>query len=188
MTEEQAQTAGGWLDSFVEYVKQAIDIIQLKEEAIDRARGDEEAFTMGLVVIALAGIGAAVGWMTPLGIVGFPVLFVLFLAAAFIWAAVLHLIATMVFGGEGEFVSFFRPFGLAYVLAWVNVIWVLNEVLSPIAGLWMCVVWVICIEREYGLDRGTAIATVAIPVAILFGMLFLAFLGAAAVLLGMGLS
>ena len=115
---------------------------------------------------------------------------VVYLVGAFIGAAILHLIATMVFGGEGEFVSFFRPFALTYVLAWVNVIWVLNWVLSPIAGLWMCVVWVVCIEREYGLDRGKAIATVAIPVAILFflGMLFLAFLGAAAVLLGIGLS
>ena len=61
MTEQQVQTAGGWLDSFVEYVKQALDIIQLKAEAIDRARGDEEAFTMGLIVITLGGIGAAVG-------------------------------------------------------------------------------------------------------------------------------
>jgi len=187
MTEEQAHTAGGWLDNFVEYVKQAFDIIQLKEEAIDRARGDEEAFTMGLIVIALGGIGAAVGSMNPFGIVLFPVFY---LVVAFIGAAILHLIATMVFGGEGEFVSFFRPFGLAYILAWVNVVWVLNVVLAPLAGLWMCVVWVICIEREYGLNRGKAIATVAIPVAIFFflGVLLLAFLGAAAVLLGMGLS
>lgn len=187
MTEQQAQTAGGWLDSFVEYVKQALDIIQLKEDAIDRARGDEEAFTMGLIVITLGGIGAAVGSMNPLGVVVFPVFY---LVLAFIGAAILHLIATMVFGGEGEFVSFFRPFGLAYVLAWVNVVWVLNVVLSPLAGLWMCVVWVVCIEREYGLERGKAIATVAIPLAILFflAMLFLAFLGAAAVFLGMGLS
>ena len=50
--------------------------------------------------------------------------------------------------------------------------------------------WVICIEREYGLNRGKAIATVAIPVAIFFflGVLFLAFLGVAAVFLGMGMS
>lgn len=187
MTEQQVQTAGGWLDSFVEYVKQALDIIQLKAEAIDRARGDEEAFTMGLIVITLGGIGAAVGLINPFGVVVFPVVY---LVGAFIGAAILHLIATMVFGGEGEFVSFFRPFALTYVLAWVNVIWVLNWVLSPIAGLWMCVVWVVCIEREYGLDRGKAIATVAIPVAILFflGMLFLAFLGAAAVFLGMRLT
>jgi hypothetical protein len=187
MTEQQVQSAGGWLDSFVEYVKQALDIIQLKPDAIDRARGDEEAFTMGLVVIALAGIGAGVGALSPVGIVGFPVFY---LAVAFIGAGILHLIATVAFGGEGEFVNFFRPFALAYVLAWVNVIWALNYVLSPLAGLWMCVVWVVCIEREYGLDRTRAIATVAIPVAILFffGMLFLAALGAAAVFLGMGLS
>ena len=187
MTEPQAQTVDGWLESFVEYVKQALDIVQLKEDAIDRARGDEEAFTMGLVIIVLAGIGTAVGSMNPLGVVVFPVFY---LVMAFVGAAILHLLATVAFGGEGQFVSFFRPFALAYVLAWVNLVWFLNVVLSPLAGLWMCVVWVICIEREYGLDRPRAIATVVIPVAIIFflGMMFLAFLGAAAVLLGMGLS
>jgi len=186
MTEPQAQTAGSWLDNFVEYVKQAIDIIQLKPEAIDRARGDEEAFTMGLVIIALAGVGAAIGSLNPFGIVFFPVFY---LVMAFVGAGVLHLIATIAFGGEGEFVRFFRPLSLAYVLAWVNVVWMLNVVLAPLAGIWMCVVAVACVEREYGLDRPKAIATVAIPVAILvfLSLLFLAFLGAAAVLFGMSM-
>lgn len=184
MTEPHTQSAGSWLDNFVDYVRQALDIIQLKEDAIDRARHDEEAFTMGLVVIALAGVGAAIGSLNPFGVVFFPVFY---LVMAFLGAGVLHLIATVAFGGEGEFAEFFRPFSLAYVLAWVNVVWVLNVILGPIAGIWMCVVAVVCVERTYGLDRPKAIATVAIPVAVLvfLTMLFLAFLGAAAVFLGM---
>ncbi|MGD8327943.1 MAG: YIP1 family protein [Acidobacteriota bacterium] len=182
MTEQQAQTAGGWLDNFVEYVKQAIDIIQLKTDAIDRARDDEEAFTMGLVIIALAGVGAAIGSLNPFGVIFMPVFF---LVGAFIGIAILHLIATLLFGGEGEYVRVFRPLSLAYILAWVNVVWILNVILSPLAGLWMCVVAVVCIEREYGLDRPKAIATVAIPVVVLLFlmMMFFAFLGAAAIML-----
>jgi hypothetical protein len=182
MTEQQAQTAGGWLDNFVEYVKLAIDIIQLKTDAIDRARGDEEAFTMGLVIIALGGIGGAIGSLNPFGVIFMPVLAIIM---AFIGMGILHLIATLLFGGQGEYLGLFRPLSLAYVLSWVNVVWILNIILAPLAGLWMCVVAVICIEREYGLDRPKAIATVAIPVVVLFilAMMFLAFLGAAAIML-----
>lgn len=164
MTEQDTQTASGWLDSFVDYVKQAIDIIQLKADAIDRARADEEAFTMGLVIIALGGLGLAIGSFNPLGVIFYPIIL---LVGAFVGAAILHLLATVAFRGEGEFMEFFRPFSLSYILTWVNVVWVLNVVLSPLAGLWICVVAVVCVERNYGLDRTRAIATVAIPLVVL---------------------
>lgn len=178
MTDPQAQTAGGWLDNFVDYVRQALDIIQLKEEAIDRARDDDDAFTMGLVIIVLAGIGTAIGSMFPFGVVAFPVVYAV---CAFIFAAIVHLLATMVFKGEGEFIEFFRPYSLAYVLLWVNVVWVLNIVLGWIASIWLLVVTVVCVERAYRLERAQAIATVAIPVAVMtiLAMMFFAVLGAA---------
>jgi len=181
MTEQQAQSAGNWLDSLVEYVKQALEIVQLKTDAIDRARQDDEAFTMGLVIIALGGIGAAIGAIFPFGLIMFPVMYVVF---AFIFAAIIHLLATMVFGGEGEFLGFFRPYGLAYILTWVNVIPILNLVLGWVAGIWMLVVAVLCVERAYGLDRPKAIATVAIPVVVMFFLLtvFFAVVGVAAFL------
>jgi hypothetical protein len=178
MTEPQAPTATGWLDNFVDYLKQALEIVQLKEDAIDRARVDDEAFTMGLVIIALAGIGMAVGSMFPFGVVAFPVMFAVF---AFVFAAIVHLVATMVFKGQGEFIEFFRPYSLAHILLWVNVVWVLNLVLGWIAGIWLLVVTVLCVERAYRIERAQAIATVAIPVAVLFvlAMMFFAVLGAA---------
>ena len=178
MTEQQTQTAGNWLDSFVEYVKQAVDIIQLNEEEIDRARGDEEAFTMGLVIIALGGLAAAIGTVSPFGVIALPVFFVV---GAFIGAAILHLLATVAFGGEGEFMEFFRPFSLAYIVTWVNVVWILNTVLAPLAWLWICVVAVICVERNYGLERTRAVATVAIPVLVVFALsvMFFAVVGMA---------
>jgi len=178
MSEQHMQTAGTWLDDFMGYVKQAIDIIQLKEDAIDRARDDEEAFTMGLVIIVLGGIGAAIGSLMPFGLVMFPVFY---LVGAFVFAAIVHLLATMVFKGEGEFIDFFRPYSLAHVLTWVNVIPILNMVLGLIAGLWMLAVAVICVERNYSLDRPQAIATVAIPMVTLLvlAMMMFAVLGVA---------
>jgi len=183
MSEGEAGTAGSWLDNFIEYVKQAVEIVQLKPEQIDRAKDDEDAFTMGLVIIALAGVGAAIGSMAPLLVIVMPIFYVI---GAFIVAGIFHLIATVAFKGEGEFLDFFRPFSLAYVLQWVNVIWVLNIVLAPLAGIWLCVVAAVTIERVYGLDRMKAILTVVIPVAILavLSFMFFAVVLSMAVLMG----
>ena len=184
MTESQTRTAGGWLDNFVEYVKQAIEIVQLKEDAIEKARADEEAFSMGLVIIALGGVGAAIGAFTFFGVLVLPVMY---LVSAFVFAAIVHLLATMVFKGEGEFIEFFRPYSLAFVLTWVNVIWILNVVLGFVAGLWLLVVTVKCVERNYSVERPQAIATVAIPVVamMILAMMFFAFAVAAALFLGL---
>lgn len=183
MAEPQASAAGSFLDNFVGYVKRALQIVQLNGDEIDAVKGDEEAFTMGLVIIALSGVASAVGSMAPFGVVVLPVFY---LIGAFIGSGILHLIATVAFKGEGEFLDFFRPFSFAYILTWVSVVWVLNLVLTPLAGIWMCVVWVVCVERVYGLDRPKAIATVAIPVVVLtvLFMMFFAAVLSMAVLMG----
>ena len=167
MSKENMQIGGGWRDNFVEYVKQAIDIIQLNEDAIDRARDDEEAFMMGLVIIALGGIAAGIGSMSAPVFVFSPILFIV---AALVFAVILHLLATMLFKGEGEFIGFFRPYSLAFVLLWVNAIWILKSVLVLVAGFWLLVVTSSILERNYSLGRPQAIATVAIPVVALFVM------------------
>lgn len=183
MAEPQVSTAGSFLDNFVEHLKRALEVVQLNGEEIDRVTADEEAFTMGLLIIGLSGVAAAIGSMAPFGVVILPVFC---LIGAFIGSGILHLIATVAFKGEGEFLDFFRPFSFAYILTWVSVIWVLNFALTPLAWVWMCVVWVVCVERVYGLDRPKAIATVAIPVVVLT-VLFIMFFAAVlsmAVLMG----
>lgn len=169
MAEQEGITADNWFDNFVEYVKQALEIVQLKGDAIDRASQDEEAFAMGLIVIALAGAGLAIAFVNPFGLIAFPVLWIVI---AFIWAGVFHLLATLAFKGEGEFMDFFRPYALAFVLFWVNVVPGLNVVLGWAAGLWLLVVAALCVERVYGLDRPRAIATVGIPTAAVLALVF----------------
>ena len=164
MRKENTQIGGGWLDNFVEYVKQSIDIIQRNEDAIDHARDDEGAFMMGLVIIALGGIAAGIGSVSAPVFVFSPILFIV---AALVFAVILHLLATMLFKGEGEFIGFFRPYSLAFVLLWVNAIWILKSVLVLVAGFWLLVVTSSILERNYSLDRSQAIATVAIPVVVL---------------------
>lgn len=169
---EQEATAANWLDSFVEYVKQALDIVQIKTDAIDKASRDEEAFTMGLVIIALGGVAAAIGTFNPFGIIALPIISVI---GTFIFTGICHLLATMVFKGEGEFLEFFRPLSLACVLQWVNVVPLLNIILGWIVGLWLLVVAVVCVERAYKLERVKAIAVVAIPVLAMFILMVMFF-------------
>lgn len=174
MAEPQVATQSPF-DNFIEYVKQALEIVKLQPEAIDRASKDENAFTMGLIVIAVGGVAMAIGSLAIFGVVAFPILLIV---GAFIGAGIFHLLATLAFKGEGEFIQFFRPFSLAYVLTWVNVVPLLNVVLGFVAWIWMLAVTVLIVERTYSLERPQAIATVAIPVVVLFvlAMLFGAFL------------
>jgi hypothetical protein len=165
------------VEKFVDYVQNAFEIIQLNTEQIDRTAKDEGAFIMGLVIIALAGIASAIGTFNFPGLVFNPVLMVV---AAFLVAGLLHLLATMLFKGEGDFLEFFRPVSHTYILYWVTVVPFLGWLLAPLAGLWGMVVTVLIVERVYNLDRAKAIATVAIVVGA-FMLLFIIFGGMLAV-------
>jgi len=149
------------IESFVDYVYNAFEIVQLKTDQIDSTAKDEGAFVMGLVIIALAGVAGAIGTFSMRGLVFYPVLAVV---GAFLFTGLLHLLATLLFKGEGDFLEFFRPASHTYILHWVMVVPVLGWALAPIAGIWGLVVSVLIVERIYGLDRAKAIATVAIVV------------------------
>lgn len=170
---EQEVASENPLENFVTYVKRALDIVQLKADAIDKLSGDETAFTMGLVIIALAGVAASIGTFNPFGLVAFPVFF---LVLAFVFGGVFHLLATQAFKGEGEFITFFRPYSHGHILFWSLLIPVLNLVILPwLASLWLLVVTALVVERVYQLDRAKAIATVAIPSIALFLLAFMFF-------------
>ena len=157
------------VESFVDHVQDALKIVQFKAEQIDKTAKDESAFVMGLVIIALSGIALAIGRFDFQGLVFNPVLAVVF---AFIWTGLLHLLATLLFKGEGDFIEFFRPISHAYIVLWVVVIPFFWFPLGLIAEIWAAAVSVLIVERIYGLDRGKAIATVAIPIGAFFLLLF----------------
>jgi hypothetical protein len=159
------------VESFVDYVHDAIEIVQLKTEQIDETAKDEGAFVMGLVIIALAGIASAIGSFYFPGLVFYPVLAVVF---AFVWTGLLHLLATLMFKGEGDFLEFFRPVSHTYILLWLTVIPFIGGLLGTLAFIWMAVVTALIVERIYSLDRAKAIATVAIVLGA-YMMLFIIF-------------
>lgn len=166
---EPTETKQNPVESFVDYVQDALEIVQFKTGQIDKTAKDEGAFVMGMVIIALSGIALAIGRFDFPGLVFNPVLAVVF---AFIWTGLLHLLATLVFKGEGDFIEFFRPISHAYVLLWAMVIPFFWFPLGMIAGLWAAAVCVLIVERIYGLDRARAIATVAIPIGAFLLLLF----------------
>ncbi len=168
---EPTETQKNPVETFVDYVQDALKIIQLKTEQIDKTAKDEGAFVMGLVIIALAGVASAIGTFNFPGLIFNPVLSIV---GAFLVTGLLHLLATLLFKGEGDFLEFFRPVSLTYILYWVMVIPFLGWALSPLAGIWGLVVSVLIVERVYGLDRAKAIATVAIVIGA-FMMLFIIF-------------
>ena len=173
---EQEVAQGNPLESFLAYVRRAFDIVQLKTDAIDEIAGDEAAFSMGLAIIALGGVATSIGTFAPFGVIAYPVFFIV---GAFIAAGIFHLIATLAFKAEGDFMTFFRPFSHGYLLFWAMIVPVLNFlVIWWAAWLWLLVVAVIDVEQVYKLDRPKAIATVAIPAAamILVSVIFFTFL------------
>ena len=148
---------------FIEEIQRALEIVQLKWAAIDEAAQDDEAFPMGIAIIALSGVAWALGatLLFP-GLLFVPLVLIV---VAFLVAGLLHILAT-VFGGQGDFIRFFRPYSYTYVLQVVAVIPWLGWMLGLLALLWQMRVSVLIIERIYGLERLRA----AISVAVVFGL------------------
>ena len=165
---------------FVEHVKRALEIVQFKSRAIDETATDENSFSMGAGIIALAGAAYSVGTMMVFpGLVYFPIILLL---VAILAAGVLHLLVKLAFNGEGEFLSFFRPFSYTYIVQWSTVVPLLGPVLGCFAGLWQLAVTVYVVERVYGVSRGKAITTVMLPIGVML-LLLLIFGSMAAVML-----
>ena len=100
----------------------------------------------------------------------------------FIFVAITHFLATTFFEGKGRLTSLAVPLFCASLITWVAIVPLLGPtLLAGLAGLWMLVVMVVSVEVVYGIDRGKAIAVVAIPV-----VLFL-IIGMLMVVMGVGL-
>jgi hypothetical protein len=94
----------------------------------------------------------------------------------FIGVGVLHLVATLVFGGKGDYMSLFRAESHASIIGWVGII----PFVGAIVGLWHLPVSVVILQNAYGMPRDKAIATVAVIVGffLLLGLLSVMLFGA----------
>ncbi|HEX9638188.1 MAG TPA: YIP1 family protein [Acidobacteriota bacterium] len=144
---------------FAGYVKKALELCKFNIPVYDQIATDPNAFTMGLIFLAIGGAAAALGSFAPLGIVLYPIVMIV---GFFIFMGILHLLATL-FGGSGDFMALFRIGSIGSIVNWPAVI----PIIGWIVGLWLLPITVVAVERTYKLERGKAVLVVLIPVGVL---------------------
>ncbi|MEN3044167.1 MAG: YIP1 family protein [Candidatus Hydrothermales bacterium] len=160
---------------FGKIIERALNIIQLKEEAIKEASEKRENFLWSILIVAIAGIAGAIGSLKIIpGIITLPILAVIL---SFIGIGILWIIARIL-GGKGEYISYYIPIAMTYILQWVSVVPFIGAFLSTLAGIWIIVVTVKITQIVHQLDLAKAIVVVLIPVVVAFFLFIL--LGAAA--------
>jgi len=148
--------------TFADYIKQGWDVAQFKTDTIRQLADDNDAIGPAIGILAIGGVCAGIGSFSPVGFFGLPFMFII---GGFILVAITHFLATTFFDGKGKLTSLAVPLFCASLITWVAIIPVLGPTfLVGLAGLWMLVVAVVTVEIVYGIDRGKAIAVVAIPV------------------------
>ena len=145
-------------------------ILKLDAQAIRDAAGDEELTASAVVVVAIAGVASAIGTLHIFpGIITNPIMTVV---GSFIGVGILFLLAKL-FGGTGDFLSYYRPIGLAYALQWITVIPVIGGFLGIITGIWMTVVTIVITREIHGFSTGKAALVVLIPLILVMLLLLL---------------
>jgi hypothetical protein len=147
--------------NFLDYLKKGWEAVQLKMEAIESLASDEKAFGPAIGILAIGGVAMAIGTFNPVGIILYPIVFVV---GAFVAVGLMHLAATLIFGATGDFKSLINVIGCASIVRWIGVVPLLGPVLTVLAGLWLLVVGVLTVEKTYKLDRGKSVIVVAVPV------------------------
>lgn len=140
-------------------LKKAIDIVKLDGAVAAEVARDERSFQPGLVFIAVSGLAMGVSGLASHGGVGGLITGpIMALIGYFVGVGILHLVATVVFGGKGDYLSLFRAESHAAIIGWAGII----PFIGAIIGLWHLPVSVVILQNVYGMTREKAIATVAV--------------------------
>lgn len=139
---------------FAGSLKKAVEIVKLNGGVAAEVGADEQALQPGLAIVAaggaLTGIHGGLGGMIGGAIAA--------LIGTAIGVGILHLVATIFFGGKGDYLALFRAESHAALLGWAGFI----PFLGPLIGLWHLPVSVTILQSVYGMPRDKAIATVAV--------------------------
>jgi hypothetical protein len=157
--------------SFVDALKEALELVKLNRKAYARVAGNPATFTWALAITALAGV--ALGFnLKVIAAAGFLWMPFFMLLSLFIVTGLYHILAILL-GGRGDYMGFVRIVGLSSILGWASMI----TFVGFIIGLWRLVVIFIALEEHYKLDTVKAIIVLILP-AVLFFILGGLFLGA----------
>jgi hypothetical protein len=168
-------------------LNRAIEIVKLNGAVAAEVGRDERSLQPGLVFIAGSGLAAGVASLFRHGGIGglisMPIGAII---GYFVGVGILHLVATVVFGGKGDFMSLLRAESHAAIIGWAGIIPFIGAVL----GLWHLPVTVVILQSVYGMTRDKAIATVALIAGffLLLGVVAMLFFGAllGGLFMGMG--
>lgn len=141
---------------FAGSLKKAIEIVKLNGPVAAEVGRDEQALAPGLVFVAIGGVAGAIAGRAGFGgLVAAPVGALVGYAVA---VGILHLVATVFFGGKGDYLSLLRAESHASILGWAGIV----PFIGWLAGIWHLPVSVVILQNVYGMPREKAIATVAV--------------------------
>lgn len=146
---------------FLEQIRRAVDVLRLRDGAIDAVAADRSATLGAIAIVALAGVAAAsdAGLFLP-AYVGMATLYVVVSLAV---AGIIHLGATRVLGSRGDFLAFYRTFAQSYLLLWLVGVPIVQALLLWALWAWQLAVTCYCAERVYRLARVRAVGAVLVP-------------------------
>jgi hypothetical protein len=158
-------------------LNKAIEIVKLNGSVAAEVGRDERSLQPGLVFIAASGLAAGIGAIFRHGGIGGlisqPIAAII---GYFVGVGILHLVATIAFGGKGDFMSLLRAESHASILGWAGII----PFVGAIVALWHIPVTIVILQNVYGMPRDKAIATVAVIAGffLLLGLVLVLFFGA----------
>ena len=170
-------------------LNKAIEIVKLNGTVSAEVGRDEQSLQPGLVFIAGSGLAAGISALfSHGGIGGLISMPIMAIVGYFVGVGILHLVATLAFGGKGDYLSLLRAESHAAIIGWAGII----PFIGTLIGLWHLPVTVVILENIYGMTRNKAIATVAVIAGffLLVGLVMMLFFGAllGGLLVGMGAS
>jgi hypothetical protein len=140
-------------------LKKAIEIVKLNGPVAAEVGRDEQSLQPGLVFVAVGGLAAGIGGLASHGgiggLVSGPIAALIGYAVG---VGILHLVATVFFGGKGEYLSLLRAESHASILGWAGIV----PFIGWIVGFWHLPVSVVILQNVYGMPRDKAIATVGV--------------------------
>jgi len=161
-------------------LNKAIEIVKLNGSVAADVGRDERSLQPGLVFVAASGLAAGISaTFSHGGIGGLISMPIMMIMGYFVGVGILHLVATLAFGGKGDYMSLLRAESHAAIIGWAGII----PFIGALIGLWHLPVTVVILENVYGMPRNKAIATVAVIAGffLLLGLVMVLFFG---VLLG----
>jgi len=158
-------------------LNKAIEIVKLNGSVAAEVGRDEQSLQPGLIFVAASGLAAGIASIFRHGGIGGLIsLPIMTIIGYFVGVGILHLVATLVFGGKGNFISLLRAESHAAIIGWAGII----PFIGALVGLWHLPVTVVILQSVYGMPRDKAIATVAVIVGffLLLGLVMALFFGA----------